>query len=285
MFAGISHIGLEEISQEDSSVDANLNLKTGESGLIETLRPEFDVTRAYNPRSTLLAVARVGGMSFTALGTDGALLSGQGGVMRLDGGYEPIAGKRVPFISIGAGKLGQSGSSRAAQFMLLEQAFNEAKAPTPGDERLLTGQGRNALNQAMASQRFMVSVNREADIRQVLKLAQKYGIRVALVGASEAWRVADQLAAANIPVFIDAMEALPSSFDQIGSYGRQRRAPETCRRVGQLHQRQRRLAQRPQGPADRRQCGRQRPAVGSGPGRHHLGAGQSPGRRRPGRQH
>ena len=183
----------------------------------ETLRPEFDVTRAYNPRSVLLAVARVGGMSFTALGTDGALLSGQGGVMRLDGGYEPIAGRRLPYISIGAGKLGQSGASRAAQFMLLEQAFNEAKAPTPGDERLLTGQGRNALNQAMASQRFLVSVNREADIRQVLKLAQKYGIRVALVGASEAWRVAEQLAAANIPVFIDAMEALPSGFDQLGS--------------------------------------------------------------------
>jgi imidazolonepropionase-like amidohydrolase len=217
LFAGISHIGLEEISQEDSSVDANLNLKTGDSGLIETLRPEFDVTRAYNPRSVLLAVARVGGMSFTALGTDGALLSGQGGVMRLDGGYEPIAGRRLPYISIGAGKLGQSGASRAAQFMLLEQAFNEAKAPTPGDERLLTGQGRNALNQAMASQRFLVSVNREADIRQVLKLAQKYGIRIALVGASEAWRVAEQLAAANIPVFIDAMEALPSGFDQLGS--------------------------------------------------------------------
>jgi imidazolonepropionase-like amidohydrolase len=217
LFGGITDIGLEEISQEETTVDANLNLKTGDSGLIETLRPEFDVTRAYNPRSTLLAVARVGGMSFTALGTDGALLSGQGGVMRLDGGYEPIAGKRVPFISIGAGKLGQSGSSRAAQFMLLEQAFNEAKAPTPSDERLLTGQGRNALNQAMANQRFMVSVNREADIRQVLKLAQKYGIRIAIVGGAEAWRVADALAAAKVPVFLDALDNLPGSFEQIGA--------------------------------------------------------------------
>lgn len=217
LFAGITHIGLEEISQEESTVDANLNLKTGDSGLIETLRPEFDVTRAYNPRSVLVAIARVGGMSFTALGTDGALLSGQGGVMRLDGSHEPIAGKRVPYISIGAGKLAQSGASRAAQFMLLEQAFNEAKAPTPGDERMLTGQGRSVLNQAMANQRFLVSVNREADIREVLTLARKYGIRVALVGAAEAWRIADQLAAANVPVFIDATEALPSGFDKIGS--------------------------------------------------------------------
>ena len=217
LFAGISEIGLEEISQEASTVDANLNLKTGDSGLIETLRPEFDVSRAYNPRSTLLAIARVGGMSFTALGTNGALLSGQGAVMRLDGGYEPIAGKRIPFISIGAGKLEQSGSSRAAQFMLLEQAFNEAKAPTLGDERLLTGQGRSALNNAMLNARFFVSVNREADIRQVMKIAQKYNIRIALVGGSEAWRVADQLATAKIPVFIDAMDVLPSSFEQIGN--------------------------------------------------------------------
>jgi imidazolonepropionase-like amidohydrolase len=69
----------------------------------------------------------------------------------------------------------------------------------------------------MLSARFFVSVNREADIRQIIKLAQKYNIRVALIGASEAWRVADQLATAKIPVFIDAMEALPSSFEQLGS--------------------------------------------------------------------
>ncbi len=217
LFAGITEIGLEEISQEKSTVDANLELKSGESGLIEIMRPEFDVSRAYNPRSVLLAIARVGGISFTALGTNGALLSGQGAVMRLDGSYEPIAGKRIPFISIGSGKLEQSGSTRAAQFMLLEQAFNEAKAPTPGDERLLTSQGRRVLNNEMLTSRFFVLVNREADIRQVIKFAQKYNIRVALVGASEAWRVADQLAAAKIPVFIDAMEALPSSFEQLGS--------------------------------------------------------------------
>ena len=217
LFAGISEIGLEEISQEETTVDANLALKTGDSGLIENLRPEFDVTRAYNPRSSLLAVARVGGMSFTALGTSGSLLPGQGGVMRLDGGYEPVANRRIPYISIGEGKLDQSGSSRAAQYMLLEQAFSEARQPVAGDDRLLTSAGRSTLNQDMANKRFLVYVNREADIRQVLKLAQKFGIRVALVGASEAWRVANQLATANVPVFIDALESLPSSFDALGS--------------------------------------------------------------------
>lgn len=215
LFGGLTDIGLEEISQEDTSVDANLNLKTGQTGLIESLRPEFDVTRAYNPRSTLLAVARVGGISYTGLMTNGSLLPGQGGVMRLDGGYEPL--RRTPFISIGNSKLGQSGNTRAAQFMILEQAFAEASLPVPGDERLLTAAGRNALNAARLGSRFLVMVNREADIRQVLKLAQKTGIRVAIVGGSEAWRVADLLAAANVPVFLDALENLPNSFEQIGA--------------------------------------------------------------------
>ncbi|MFZ9310536.1 MAG: amidohydrolase family protein [Arenimonas sp.] len=215
LFGGITDIGLEEISQEDTTVDANLNLKTGDSGLIETLRPEFDATRAYNPRSTLLAIARVGGMSFTALDAGGSLLPGQGGVMRLDGGFEPL--RRTPYIHIGNGMLSESGSSRAGQFMLLEQAFAEAKAPVAGDPRLLTAAGRNALNSASLGNRFLVSVNREADIRQVLKLSAKTGIRIAIVGGAEAWRVADALASAKVPVFLDAMDNLPNTFEQIGA--------------------------------------------------------------------
>lgn len=215
LFGGLNDIGLEEISLEDSTVDAHLNLKTGDSGLIETLRPEFDVTRAYNPRSTLLAVARVGGMSFTALATNGSLLPGQGGVMRLDGGDTPL--RHIAFISLGNARLDQSGASRAAQFMLLEQAFNEAKAPVPGDERLLTVAGRNALNNTRTNGRFLVYVNREADIRQTLALAKKTGIRIAIVGGAEAWRLADTLAAAKVPVFLDAMDNLPASFEQLGA--------------------------------------------------------------------
>jgi methylglyoxal synthase len=217
LFAGITEIGLEEVSAESSTVDATLELKTGDTGLIESMRPEFDVTLAYNPRSTLLAVARVGGLSYTALGTNGALLSGQGGVMRLDGSYEPVANRRIPYIIIGTSKLDQSGSTRAAQFMLLEQAFNEAKMPTLGDERLLTSKGRATLNQEMLNSRFFVAVNREADIRQVLKIAKKYNIRIALVGASEAWRLAEQIAASNTPVFINALDVLPDSFEQLGA--------------------------------------------------------------------
>ena len=62
LFGGITEIGIEEVSGEASTVDSTL--KIGE----QPLRPEFDVTLAYNPASVLIPVARLDGIGFTALG-------------------------------------------------------------------------------------------------------------------------------------------------------------------------------------------------------------------------
>ena len=55
LFGGITEIGIEEVSGEASTVDSTL--KIGE----QPLRPEFDVTLAYNPASVLIPVARLFG--------------------------------------------------------------------------------------------------------------------------------------------------------------------------------------------------------------------------------
>lgn len=218
LFGGITEIGLEEISLEESTVDANLEPSTEEPGLPAQLYPEFDVTLAYNPRSLLVPIARVGGVTFTALGTGGAVIAGQGGVVRLDGGFDgPLGDRRAMFAGIGSGLLGQSGKSRAAQYLLLEQAIAESRLPATSEEKLLSLRGRAALGKAIASGRLIISVHREADIRQLLKLAQRLGFRFAIVGGAEAWRVAPELAAAKVPVFVYALSALPADFDQLGS--------------------------------------------------------------------
>lgn len=216
LFGGITNMGVEEISLEESTVDANLQAGA-ESALPERLYPEFDVTLAYNPRSILIPVARVGGITFTALGPNG-LIGGQGGVMRLqDNSDAPVAGRRLMFLGIGNPYLGQSGKSRAMQYNLIEQALDEARLPPAAEEKLLSGKGRAALSRATSGSRLLVRVNREADIRQVLALAQRRGLRIAIVGGAEAWRLAPELARANVPVFVDGLQNLPSDFDQIGS--------------------------------------------------------------------
>ncbi|HEY5612490.1 MAG TPA: amidohydrolase, partial [Lysobacter sp.] len=84
LFGGITEIGLEEVSGEKSTVDETLAL--GSETKQMTVRPEFDVTLAYNPESLLIPVARIEGIGWTLLGAGtamgGSIVAGQGGVVR-----------------------------------------------------------------------------------------------------------------------------------------------------------------------------------------------------------
>src|SRR3546814_10731782 len=66
LFGGISGIGIEEVSGEDRTTDNALALGAGDKDMV--VRPEFDVTLAYNPDSVLVPVTRVEGIGFTLLG-------------------------------------------------------------------------------------------------------------------------------------------------------------------------------------------------------------------------
>lgn len=158
LFGGITEIGIEEVSGEDSTVDSGVKLAD------QPMRPEFDVTLAYNPESVLVPVARVEGIGFTALGatTSGAFIAGQGGIVRLDGSPDPV-GPHALFL------------------------------------------------------RIVVQVERAADIRQLLRWAQREKVRIAIAGGAEAWKLAPQLAQAKVPVLVNALADLPATFDQIGA--------------------------------------------------------------------
>jgi imidazolonepropionase-like amidohydrolase len=60
---------------------------------------------------------------------------------------------------------------------------------------------------------LIVTVDRAADILQVIRLGQEEGVRMILDGAAEGWLVADQIAAANVPVLLNPIMNLPDSFD------------------------------------------------------------------------
>ncbi|MGE8244842.1 MAG: amidohydrolase family protein [Stenotrophomonas maltophilia] len=215
LFGGITDIGIEEVSGESATVDSTLKLED------QPLRPEFDVTLAFNPDSVLIPVARLDGIGFTLLGanTGGGFIAGQGGVMRLDGSADPV-GPQALFIRLGASGAELTGTSRAAQWMLLERMVSEARGRVPADSphALLTPAGRATLARYLAGQgRIVVQVDRAADIRQLLRWAAREKVRIAIAGGAEAWRLAPQLAQAGVPVFVDGLGNLPSSFDQLGA--------------------------------------------------------------------
>jgi Amidohydrolase family len=220
LFGGLGHLGIEEIGLEPTVDDYSLKLGT--------MRPEFDVTPAFNPQSVVLGVNRLGGVTFAMLapsaeagGKDagGTIIAGQGSVARLDGTIVPTS--RALFIDVGGDASALSGGSRAAQFMLLQQAFTEVRSPKSllsNDQRLLTPGGRQALLGYIAGAGPIVfDVDRASDIRQVIAFAQREKLRVAIKGGTEAWRVAAELAAAQIPVILNPLNDLPENFDSVGA--------------------------------------------------------------------
>lgn len=211
-FAGITRIGITEVSAVDESTDSALDL--------HEMRPEFDVVPAYNPNSSLVPVTRIEGYSFTLLGADskGSIFGGQGQLVALDGGFQSFIGEPVLFINVGRDASSLSGGSRAAQWMLLNQAMQEADSPPASTETaLLTRAGRGTLSEYAIGGKVVINVDRASDILATLRFAQTYGLELVISGGTEAWMVAERLAAANIPVLLDPLYNLPGNFDTLGA--------------------------------------------------------------------
>jgi len=215
-FAGISQLGLLEITAEEPSVDSAL--------AFEGLRPEFDVTSAYNPWSAAIPVTRIEGYTWTVLGAAraGSIVGGQGRAATLDNGYASFLGQNILFLDVGADAAGQSAGSRAGQWMLLEQLMAESAAQDGPDLQwapapVLTLAGRRAMQPFRNGGITVFEVDRASDMLQVIEVARRHGLKPVISGGAEAWMIAERLAEAGVPVLIDALENLPENFDRLGA--------------------------------------------------------------------
>lgn len=221
LFGGLSAIGVEEVSLEPTTADAGVILNAPAFEM--QWRPEFDVTAAYNPRSVLVPVARVEGLTWTVLAPasaeGGAFVAGQGAAVTLDGSYDAVLpSSRSLFINLGGNANAMSAGSRGGQWMLLDQAIRETRAPSaPSEHTLLHPAGREALAKFLGGGRVVFGVARAAEIRRAIAFAKRHGMKPVIAGGAEAWVVADELAREKVPVLLDALENLPYTFDGIGA--------------------------------------------------------------------
>jgi imidazolonepropionase-like amidohydrolase len=188
----------------------------------------FDVQFALNPNSTLLPLARADGLSRAISFPGGSAsppFSGQGIALRLSEGADLVDRAQIGmFATVNGMAALRADGSRSALWQVLRSALDEARdfgkqrrRGAPRDQ-LLNHLDAEALQPVLAgTMPLAISVARESDIRQVVRLADDYGVRVILYGGDEAWRVADLLAARKIPVVLDPFSNLPMSFDQLGA--------------------------------------------------------------------
>ena len=130
----------------------------------------------------------------------------------------------APFGEAGAGV---AGGARGAQFTQFKETLAEVRLFARNrsaydraglrDLSLSRADLEALIPVANGTMPLIVTVHRAADIQQVLRLGREEGVRLILDGAEEAWLVADQIAAANVPVLLNPISNLPASFEMRAS--------------------------------------------------------------------
>jgi imidazolonepropionase-like amidohydrolase len=217
-------LGLVDVGFSAGTNDSNSSLTS-----ISKTGAAFDVSYAINPESSLMAIARIEGVTSAAssMGRTGQLFSGQGALISLGDSSDPIIQARA-FISTRLGNNGADtvGGSRSILWVSLETALAEAKfaigkSLTPIDEwygELSRADIAALIPVVKGEMPLLVDARRAADIRQVIALKQRHlQLNIVITYATEGWRVAKELADNNIPVILDPEANLPFGFDQLGS--------------------------------------------------------------------
>lgn len=217
-FSGATQIGLMEVSSAEDTADESVT--SGKLGAA------FDVAPALNSNSLLVEQARSDGILWALSypsGSANAPFLGQAALLRLQEGQILDRAKAAVFARIGGGAASNAGGSRAAEWTLLRRALDEAKMLKaerlpPAEDRLFSRIDLEALQPIIGGLTpLAIQTDRSSDIREALKLKRDYQLKLVLVGAVEAWTVADEIARDRVPVILDPAADLPISYDAIGA--------------------------------------------------------------------
>jgi imidazolonepropionase-like amidohydrolase len=215
--AAMTQIGLVELGSSSDTDD-----RSNSSG---PLGAAFDVALAVDPNLLSVQEARAQGVARAMVfpGSGESIFAGTGALLRLTTGFDIVEQPRAAMFMVSGGGAGDAaGGSRGAVWTLLRNAFDEVRGDdgrgnAPRDD-LLNALDMDALRPVLSRAiPLAVIAHREADIRQAIAVAQDYRIRLVILGGAEAWRVAGDLAASDIPVILDPLDELPASYDMIGA--------------------------------------------------------------------
>jgi imidazolonepropionase-like amidohydrolase len=218
-FAAMSEVGLSEISGSGAPNNASIEG--------EKVSAAADAGRAFDPAVTAVAVTRLEGVTRAAIApsASGSMFSGRGALVSLDGGRDSVFRPRA-FQVLELGDVGaeRTGGSRAALWPMLEAALRDAREYPA---RYRSGQGGAVLNEIDAAALqpfargdgfFLAHVENASDISELIRFKRANpALKFVIHGGAEAWLVADELAAAKIPVILDPLVNLPDRMERIAA--------------------------------------------------------------------
>lgn len=222
IFAGFTRMGIVEVDAVDPTND------TGASSA--PFHAAIDVAPAVNPKSSPIAINRAEGVTRAVVAPDnrGSIFAGQGAIIDLGADMDAVTRPRAfQYLEYGETGSRAAGGSRPAAYAMLKNALfevrdyirNPARYIDRDKDSFLTRADAEALAPVVQGKTpLLVHAERASDILVVLELKREMpALRIVLVGASEGWTVAPQIAAAGVPVIATALQDLPDSFEQLAS--------------------------------------------------------------------
>ncbi len=228
LFSPFSQLGLVEVSSSAGPTDGAQRGDYFTAG--------FDVADAYNPRSTLIAINRIEGVTRalvapTPASPDGAnsghILSGLAAVVNLGDEAHLDLASAAMVVTLGESGSSVAGGTRTSTWLTLRNALDEALDYRDHKRDFVRGMRRDYVHSIAdlealqgvvnGNTPLVVRLHRASDIEVLIRVVGQYGLKAIIVGGEEAWMLADELAAAGIAVVVDPTANLPGNFDRVNA--------------------------------------------------------------------
>lgn len=223
LFESGSNLGLVEVGSLGETSDFSMEDE-------DHVAAAFNVADGLNPRSMVIPVTRIAGVTTTVSRPAGGLIAGQAVALDLAGDRVQDMVIRSPvamFGSVSENEHEAGGGTRGGLFMRLRETLEDARvwARNPqaferGDTRAFSVSRLDlaALQPVLRGELPLVlEAHRASDIQTALRIADEYGLRLIIAGGTEAWMVAGDLARARVPVLVKVLSNLPQSFEALGA--------------------------------------------------------------------
>ena len=217
---GGGQMGLTEIGQVQGTNDGSVR--------DSAVAASFNVLEGINPASALIPVTRIEGITTTLAAPGGDFIRGQAVLIDLDGRTVEDMRIKSPagmVVTLDEGSKGAGGGSRAGAAARLRRVLTDARiyAQRRNDYQRAAIQTLSASAADLEALQpvlrgeipLIAEANRRSDIETALRIAREFRLRLIIAGGAEAWQIADQIAAANVPVMVQAMDNIPT-YDGLG---------------------------------------------------------------------
>jgi len=186
----------------------------------------FDPSLAFNPKSSLIPYARKGGITRDVIVPSGgdSIFAGLASVVDLSGEFDSVqTSKMAVLVNLGSESKGSRAHTLTQLIDKLEgQQKKLAKAKTAkkdkkADKKEPSKEEKILTALLKGEKPLVIRASRAQELLQLIKLKKQFSLNLIIADAGDAVVVKEQLAKADIPVIISAMDNLPGSFDSLNA--------------------------------------------------------------------